>query len=89
MPNEDWFQEELQPVIDYLAQLEEVKRKTFSWELEDGWEDSVDIHTNMFAELHVYCITVLQVKLSCTWKMHILTENLPQKGEYRYISLRL
>ena len=76
MSNEDWFQEELQPVIDYLAQLEEVKRKTFSWELENGWEESVDIHTTMFAELQVYCMTVLQVKLSCTWKMHILTAHL-------------
>ena len=51
MPKEDWFQEELRPVINYLAQLENVKIKTFSWELEDGWEDSVDIHTTMFAEL--------------------------------------
>ena len=76
MPDGDWFKEEQQPVIDYLPQLEEVKRKTFSWELEDGWEESVDIHTTMFAELQVYFITVLQVKLSCTWKMHILTAHL-------------
>ena len=74
--NEDWFKEELQQVIDYLAQLEEVKRKTFSYELEDGWEESVNIHNPMFAELQGYCISILQVKLSCSWKMYILSAHL-------------
>ena len=66
LADEDWWPAKLDPVIDCLKQLEEVKDKTFSWELKEGWEGAISQYKWMFAELQVYCETVLDIPLYCT-----------------------
>ena len=72
----DWWPSELDPVLDCLNQLEEVKDKTFGWELKEGWESAIALYKSMFSELQVYSNTVLAVPLSCTWKIHVITAHL-------------
>ena len=38
---------ELDPIVDCLEQLELVKDKTFSWELEEEWEEAIESYTLM------------------------------------------
>jgi hypothetical protein len=76
LADEEWWPSELDPVLDCLKQLEAVKDKTFSWELKEGWEGDITLYSSMFAELQVYCTTVLDVQLSCTWKIHVITAHL-------------
>ena len=67
---------ELDPVVDCLEQLEIVKDKTFSWELEEEWEEAIELYTLMFAQLQVYCSSELNINMNCTWKTHIITGHL-------------
>ena len=71
-----WFPVELHPVVAALQQLKVVKDMTFSWELEDGWEDAIDSYKRNFSELQIYCSDVLGVDLSCSWKIHIICAHL-------------
>ena len=72
----EWFPAELQPVIATLQQLKVVKDKTFSWELEDGWEEAISTFTRMFSELQIYCSNTLGITLNTSWKIHIITAHL-------------
>ena len=72
----DWFPVELQPVIALLQQLKVVKDKTFSWELEDGWEEAITTFTRKFSEMQDYCINTLGISLECSWKIHIIAAHL-------------
>ena len=63
---QDWWPVKLEPVVDCLEQLEAIKDKTFSWELEEGGEDAISLYQSMFAKLQVYCASHLGFKLSCT-----------------------
>ena len=69
---EEWWPVEIDPIVDCLEQLEVVKDKTFSWELEEEWEEAIESYTLMFAQLQVYCSSELNIKLNCTWKTHII-----------------
>ena len=59
-----------------MVQLREVKDKTFSWELKEGWEESITTFTEKFAQLQVYCSDNLGLTLSTSWKIHILAAHL-------------
>ena len=72
----NWFPAELHPVITLMKQLKEVKDKTFSWELEEGWEEAITTFTRMFSELQAYCSNTLGITLETSWKIHILTAHL-------------
>ena len=72
----DWFPAELAPVIALMVQLKEVKDKTFSWELGEGWEEAITTFTTMFSELQVYCSNDLGIKLECSWKVHMISAHL-------------
>ena len=72
----DWFPTELSPVIALMVQLREVKDKTFSWELGEGWEEAISNFAIKFSELQVYCGSELGITLECSWKVHILTAHL-------------
>ena len=71
-----WFPSALHPVLGCLQQLKMVKDKTFSWDLLDGWEEDLDSYKRMFTELQVYSHDILEVNLSCTWKIHIIAAHL-------------
>ena len=71
-----WFPSELQPVMALMEQLKVVKDKTFSWELEEGWEEAITTFTSMFSELQDYCISTLGITLDISWKIHIITAHL-------------
>ena len=36
---EEWWPEELNPVLDCLRSFRDVKDATFGWDLVEGWED--------------------------------------------------
>ena len=72
----DWFPAELHPVIALMMQLKVVKDKTFSWELEEGWEEAITTFTSMFSELQAYCSNTLGITLECSWKIHIIAAHL-------------
>ena len=72
----EWWPVELNPVVDCLVQLRTIKDKTFSWDLKDGWEESIDTYKQMYSRLQVYCTSELDISLSCTWKVHIIAAHL-------------
>ena len=68
----DWFPDALNPVLDCLKAFMAVKDATFSWDLRDGWEETITTYTSLFAELQEYSAHVLGLHLTATWKIHII-----------------
>ena len=68
----NWFPDELCPVLDCLKAFMAVKDATFSWDLRDGWEETINTYTLLFAELQEYSANVLGLTLTTTWKIHII-----------------
>ena len=68
----EWFPMEAEPIVDCLIQFKEIKDKCFGWELQEGWQYTIQLYKHMFSELQVYSNTVLGLELSCTWKIHII-----------------
>ena len=66
----DWFPMELSPVLDVLIVFSNMKNKCFSWELQTGWAESIQLYSHMYAELKIYSETILGLPLSVTWKIH-------------------
>ena len=72
LKDEEWWPEVLSPVLECLKAFEAVKDATFSWELEEGWEEKISDYTSMYAELQEYSASVLGLELTVTWKIHII-----------------
>ena len=66
----NWFPEELGPVVEVLLLFSEVKHKCFSWDLQPGWAESIQLYSMKYAELQCYSEGVLGLNLLVTWKIH-------------------
>ena len=71
-----WFPSDLYPVITAMQHLKVVTDKTFSWELQEGWEKALDEYKEAFSNLQGYSYSNLGVTLRCSWKIHIITAHL-------------
>ena len=90
LKDQEWWPEELNPVLDCLKAFEAVKSTTFSWELKEGWEEKNSTFTMMYAELQQYSASVQNLNLSVTWKIHIvychLSDFLSKVGTYNLLT---
>ena len=57
-------------MLDVLMVFRDMKNKCFSWELQLGWAESIQLYSHMYAELQIYSKNMLGLLLSVTWKIH-------------------
>ena len=67
-----WFPVEATPILDFLSSLWDIKKKCFSWDLKDGWEEAISVYSSHCAELQIYAEMVFKLELTVMWKIHIL-----------------
>ena len=78
LKGETWFPGEAEPILELLMEFRKVKDSCFSWKLKDGWRESINSYTEMYADLQSYSSIFLEEELTVTWKVHSVCCHLEQ-----------